>query len=204
MTDNSTQTLDTKRERNKETNRRLIMAAAKELFTERGYDAVSIRDIIGATGLASGTFYNYFSDKEAVFVKVMKLEVMQISKDLTFIRNNATDLQSFLYDSYLHVFRYFHQQPEVFRLIDRNETQVRELYKFGVLETTMNDLISDLKTAMASGLIAEADVDYLAAALYGLGYEMVRVMVSRGDSASPEEAARIASSLVRKGLDPCC
>lgn len=201
MTEISDQAFNGKREQNKEKNRRLIMAAAKDVFTERGFDAVSIREIIGETGLASGTFYNYFNDKESVFVAVMKQEILEFSDTLTKIRHNASDIESFMYGSYLHVFRFFHQQPKLFQLMDRNEVQVRELYKFGVLETTMNDLRNDLDFAVSSGMIPEVDIDYLAAALYGLGYEMVRVMVERGDAGDPAEAARIASDLALKGLN---
>ena len=41
--------------------------AAREAFGELGYGASSVRDIIRRTDLASGTFYNYFPDKESVF-----------------------------------------------------------------------------------------------------------------------------------------
>lgn len=40
------------------------------MFTERGFDGVSVTDIEGAAGLAagSGAFYRHFPNKEAVFV----------------------------------------------------------------------------------------------------------------------------------------
>ena len=37
------------------------------VFAELGYGATTVRDIIRATDLASGTFYNYFKSKEEVF-----------------------------------------------------------------------------------------------------------------------------------------
>ena len=43
------------------------MAAAREVFTELGFGATTVRDIIRRTNLASGTFYNYFDSKEDVF-----------------------------------------------------------------------------------------------------------------------------------------
>jgi AcrR family transcriptional regulator len=47
-------------------NRRAILTAAREVFAEVGYEAASVRDIIGRTGLASGTFYNYYRSKEEI------------------------------------------------------------------------------------------------------------------------------------------
>jgi hypothetical protein len=41
-------------------NRQAILDAAREVFGELGYDAATVRDIIRRTGLASGTFYNYY------------------------------------------------------------------------------------------------------------------------------------------------
>src|SRR5882672_1775523 len=56
-----------KRERNKAQNRASILDAARDVFTELGYDAATVRDVIRRTRLGSGTFYNYFPDKESVF-----------------------------------------------------------------------------------------------------------------------------------------
>ena len=56
-----------KREQTKQNNREAILEAAKVVFADLGYGATSVRDIIRRTGLASGTFYNYFKSKEEVF-----------------------------------------------------------------------------------------------------------------------------------------
>ena len=41
-----------------------ILDAAYELFLERGFDSVSIKDIAERAGIAKGTFYLYYSSKE--------------------------------------------------------------------------------------------------------------------------------------------
>jgi AcrR family transcriptional regulator len=56
-----------KREQTKLANRRAILDAAREVFAELGYEVATVRDIIRRTGLASGTFYNYFRSREEVF-----------------------------------------------------------------------------------------------------------------------------------------
>src|SRR5262249_45547626 len=56
-----------KRERTKAANRTAILAAARKVFAQLGYEAATVRDIIRGTDLASGTFYNYFRSKEEVF-----------------------------------------------------------------------------------------------------------------------------------------
>lgn len=55
-----------KREQTKARNRETILAAAKRVFADKGYEAATVRDIIRGTDLASGTFYNYFRSKEEI------------------------------------------------------------------------------------------------------------------------------------------
>lgn len=60
-----------KRELTKLNNREAILNSAREVFAELGYGATTVRDVIRKTGLASGTFYNYFKSKEEVFEAIM-------------------------------------------------------------------------------------------------------------------------------------
>lgn len=47
-----------------------VLAAAAELFAERGYAATSIRDIAERVGLLGGSLYHYIKSKDALFVRV--------------------------------------------------------------------------------------------------------------------------------------
>jgi AcrR family transcriptional regulator len=52
----------------KDAKRSALMQAAVRVFAEKGYHAATIRDIVTAAGVAVGTFYFYFPDKETLFV----------------------------------------------------------------------------------------------------------------------------------------
>src|SRR5947207_15561918 len=56
-----------RREERKAENRAKLLAAARKVFGEKGLGAATARDIVRETDLATGTFYNYFRDKEDVF-----------------------------------------------------------------------------------------------------------------------------------------
>lgn len=43
------------------------MATARDVFTERGYAATSIDDIVQRAGVAKGSLYHHFDGKEAIF-----------------------------------------------------------------------------------------------------------------------------------------
>ena len=60
-----------RREQNKAENRTALLKAARAVFAEMGYGAASVRDIVRRTDLASGTFYNYFKDKDEIFEAVV-------------------------------------------------------------------------------------------------------------------------------------
>ena len=61
-----------RREATKEANRAALLDAAREVFAEYGYPGTGVRDIVRRTDLASGTFYNYFDSKEAIFAAVLE------------------------------------------------------------------------------------------------------------------------------------
>src|SRR5690349_22016891 len=56
-----------RREERKARNRQKLLEAARKVFAEKGLGEATARDIVRETDLASGTFYNYFSDKEDAF-----------------------------------------------------------------------------------------------------------------------------------------
>src|SRR6266550_2066403 len=60
-----------RREERKAENRAKLVAAARKVFAEKGLGAATARDIVRETDLASGTFYNYFADKEDAFRALM-------------------------------------------------------------------------------------------------------------------------------------
>ena len=55
------------RERKKQQTRELIAGTARELFAERGFDAVTVAEIARAADVAEATVFNYFPTKEDLF-----------------------------------------------------------------------------------------------------------------------------------------
>jgi AcrR family transcriptional regulator len=55
------------RERKKRQTRELIAETARRLFTERGFDAVTVAEVARAADVSQGTVFNYFPTKEDLF-----------------------------------------------------------------------------------------------------------------------------------------
>ena len=65
-----------------------IVAAAFDLFREKGYDQVSVNDIVKKVGLAQGTFYYHFKSKYELLDAVVEYEMRQT---LAILESIATD-----------------------------------------------------------------------------------------------------------------
>ena len=81
-----------KRETNKETNRIKIIESGIEIFSKKGISETTVRDIIRNTGLASGTFYNYFKNKEEVLIAALDEAAYDLAKILQKGRKKANNL----------------------------------------------------------------------------------------------------------------
>lgn len=55
----------------KELSRRRILDSASRLFSRRGFDAVTLDDLMHDAGLTRGAFYNHFDDKADVYAQAI-------------------------------------------------------------------------------------------------------------------------------------
>lgn len=66
-----------------EETRNTIVVAARDLFAERGYHAVGIRDICECAGFSRGTLNHYFREKQALFEAVFALVEDELSAQVS-------------------------------------------------------------------------------------------------------------------------
>ena len=51
-----------------------ILKTASRLFLERGFENVSIEDVVTEVNLTRGAFYHYFKSREDLFINVKTLD----------------------------------------------------------------------------------------------------------------------------------
>lgn len=66
------------RQRRKEARPAELMAAALELFVEKGFAATRLDDVAARAGVSKGTLYLYFDSKEALFKAVIQEGIVPI------------------------------------------------------------------------------------------------------------------------------
>jgi AcrR family transcriptional regulator len=69
-----------RRERGKVDKRRRIMAAARTVFGEKGYDAATLREIAERADVAIGTLFIYATNKRDLLMMIVNDELDEISK----------------------------------------------------------------------------------------------------------------------------
>jgi AcrR family transcriptional regulator len=183
----------------KAANRAAILDAAREVFAEQGYDAAGVRDVIRRTELASGTFYNYFPDKESVFRAVLDESAQEVRRRLRTVRASAGTLEEFVGDAYLAWFEFLVEDQLMFELMQRNAGTIRSMFGDPILGAGVEELLDDLREAIARGDVPPLDADYLAGAMAGSALELGVRMAER-DPPDPAGAARFATELFLGGI----
>jgi AcrR family transcriptional regulator len=190
-----------RREHTKAANRAAILEAAREVFAEVGYDAASVRDVIRRTELASGTFYNYFPDKESVLRALLEESSREMRARVGDARAQAVSLEEFVGHAYRAYFAFMVQDRPTFELLRRNAGTIRALMDEPALgAAAVDDLIVDLCEAMARGELPALDAEYMASAMAGAGLEVAIRMIER-DPPDVEGAAAFATALFLGGIE---
>ena len=188
-----------KRERTKVQNRHTILQAARHVFAELGYGATTVRDIIRATPLASGTFYNYFKSKEEVFQAIQDESALRIRPRLHEERVKAETIEAFISGTFRTFFEFVVADQKSFHAMRRNTDTLRVRMDTPEIIAGFEELREDFETAIGKGLFPPVDSDYLMAAIVGIAFELAERMLGR-DEPDPASAAAFATALFLGGV----
>jgi AcrR family transcriptional regulator len=189
-----------RRERPKAANRAAILAAGQRAFAEEGYDAASVRDIVRRTDLASGTFYNYFPDKDAIFAALIADTAREARRRVRAARLSARTAEDFVEGGYHAFFEFIVEDPERFAFMRRNFDAMRHRFGDAVLPAGTEELAEDLRAAIEAGHLPAVDVEYCAHAMVAVGLELGSRLAER-DPPDVEGATRFASALFLGALE---
>src|ERR671927_821512 len=111
-----------RREERKAQNRQKLLEAARKVFAEKGLGEATARDIVRETDLASGTFYNYFRDKEDAF-RALLGEMAERSRALVRAqrREPGMSVEQRVANAYRAYFEWAVGESELFKVFRRND-----------------------------------------------------------------------------------
>jgi AcrR family transcriptional regulator len=191
-----------KREQTKLNNRQAILDAAREVFGELGYDNATVRDIIRRTGLAAGTFYNYYRSKEEVFAALSDEGARRFAPILKARRAEAPDFESFVRCAIAAYFEFCADEHENWvakrpahepQPVVQGETPERAAVFAEVREAILS--------AVADRGPTSPDADYMAAACIAIAREVAERMLRRRP-VDTVAAADFAVAMILDGLTP--
>jgi AcrR family transcriptional regulator len=136
--------LPSRQERRKQRTRQRILAAARELIAERGYDATNVKDITATADVSKGTFYLYFNDKEALTRTLIEEGFAELRAELDAIINQRhQDIKdgTVVHQALLAFFEYAAANQEQF-LIMLGRQAPAELTRIAL--DTFTDMVQDI------------------------------------------------------------
>ena len=169
-----------KRERTKVANRQAILDAAREVFGELGYEAATVRDIIRRTGLASGTFYNYYRSKEEVFEALADDGARRFRPVLREQFEAAESFSSYLRGAVRAYFEFIANEHENWQAHrPAGERQPHMQVETPEMHRVFEEVRDSFVAVMERGDAPRVDADYLAAASIAIAREMGQKMLER-------------------------
>ncbi|MEZ0537161.1 TetR/AcrR family transcriptional regulator [Caldicellulosiruptoraceae bacterium PP1] len=99
-----------------------LLESAYNLFLEKGVDKTSVDEIVKKAGVAKGTFYIYFRDKEEIVEKLILIKSAEVTK-LALEETLKNRYSSFI-DGMLffidYIIEYLNKHKYIFNLINKN------------------------------------------------------------------------------------
>lgn len=129
-----------------------LIEAAYELFLEEGFDAVSIQEIADRAGVAKGTFYLYFHDKDELKEAIIAQKSNELfQRALAALRQTGiVDFESQIIFVIDYVLDILEHNQDALKLIAKN-------LSLGVFSHQVNEFFSDQKTDVIKSLTDAAE-----------------------------------------------
>lgn len=183
-----------------------ILEVAKELFTQRGFANVAVRDICRAADVTPPTLYYYFKNKEALFDAVVRKSVSMkdfiatLSQACEEAKESETKVQIFLRTylanfpkDHLNVGLYVRHSTEELDSIGR-KTLAADLAKIQSILTAI------VKKGIVSGEFRETDPGMAAECLLGMMNRFVFQQIHFRRNYKPAEAASYLSDFFLRAM----
>lgn len=112
------------KEMEKQQKREQIASAARELFSEYGYRAVSVAQIAEKADIAKGTVYLYFKDKEDLFFYLVQEFLDEMARFIGKIEEKNLSLADKFHTVIYSLLKYRREQKFLYRVVrEAHETQ---------------------------------------------------------------------------------
>ena len=152
-----------------------ILDEATRLFSESGYDKVTIKQLAEACSITEPALYRHYSSKEAIYESVLDaIESRLGTNDIFPELEQETDLQPFLETFALHIIHYFSKNEDIYRLLLfsalRGHNKAKRVYQI-IRGTYVKFLIGQFDRFYEAGKIIKKNNDVTARCFTGMVFD---------------------------------
>jgi AcrR family transcriptional regulator len=183
-------------DRRKARTRAGLLAAARELFASRGLEGTTIADIAARADVATGSFYNYFSTKEAVLQALLEDELSKQRALLEKRQSQVEDPTEKISVAHRHLVRAAQTDPNWGWLLVRLDLPYRAAWS-----TLGGAAESDLAAGIAIGRFDVADPALALSASGGALFAVIHALLT-GDASPDADSAHAEGVLRSFGMAP--
>ncbi|WP_456456241.1 TetR/AcrR family transcriptional regulator [Thermovibrio sp.] len=180
--------------------RQELLQRARELFSKKGFHSLTVSDITSSLGIARGTFYLYFENKENIYEEVLKEVVAEVSSRLKVLPTREPLKQ--LEENLKGVLSLFREKPETAKLIFYHPYKLNPKFD-EIIEEFFKELLSLVESSLLKGIemgiVRKCRVEVVSRAILGAFLQLGKE-VAQGREFKPEEVARELLELALHGL----
>jgi len=186
--------------------REQILRAATRVFADKGFSRATTREVAREAGVAEGTIYNYFEDKEALLMAIMDTlnETERRAED--FREGLGTDFRGF-FEAYLrHRMDVIWENREIFRVVMSEmlvNAGLRERYMREVVEPTMRIGEENFQERVGQGKLYATDAPLAMRVVTGsvLGLLVLGLLGDKEVTSRWDEASGVLGQMLLHGLE---
>jgi TetR/AcrR family transcriptional regulator, cholesterol catabolism regulator len=189
----------------RETARDRVISVAEHLFSDRGYKAVTLRDISDELGIRQASLYHHFPNgKEELFIEVTERAMQRHAEGM---RRTIAEAQDDVESQLKAIARWMLSQPPVdmARMVRSDMVEIEETDRHRLMQSALRSLLLPIEAVIDRGIDNEnlRDVGHsrLLASSFLSIMEAIQVSV-RFSSRGPEEMADEMISVLMDGLRP--
>ncbi|MBU1671930.1 MAG: TetR/AcrR family transcriptional regulator [Actinobacteria bacterium] len=167
-----------------------VLSVAAQVFSEKGYRAATVSDIVEGAGIGRGTFYLYFESKRDVFLELIETyftEFQQLLEEnhrqLSAAVTACGDIMATWRANVLSILEYHSSRPHLTRVIYRDALGSDEHFSARMEELSdvaRKQLNQGFSLLQEHGLIRSCDVDVVTTIVMGSAVYGIMELVVRG------------------------
>ena len=145
-----------------------ILKATLDLIKDNGFHGTPISLIAKKAGVAAGTIYHYFPNKDAIIIELHHLIKEQMAAAMFNEAGTKNEYKQQFFDGWMNLVRYFIKNPSALIFLQQfNSSPFEKLASPGDAKASVNKFYEFFQAGMDRGYLKQMEYKLIAAAVFG-------------------------------------